>query len=102
MEHYADTLKHERDSENDEVNKDTDLNDNLPPKPSRNFQTKSSPDAEASYPSLPYSDSNKITPSQIALTDQESFCNNCNNKPDDLNMGLPPHLKEKVGFMCIN
>ena len=92
MEHSADTLEHEHDSENDEVNKGTDLNDNLPPKPSNTFQTKSSP--EASDQSSPHSDTNKSTPSRIALTDPESFSNNCHNKPDDLDMELPPPIHE--------
>ena len=75
VEHSADALKHDYSSANDEVNKGTDLNDNLLPKPSSNFQKKTSPDPEASDLSSPHSDPNKCTPSQIALTDlPESFC----------------------------
>ena len=48
VEHSADTLEHENDSENDEVSKGTDLNDKLPPTPSCNLQRKSAPDTEAS------------------------------------------------------
>ena len=40
VEHSANTpLKHEHDSEKDEVNNGTDLNDNQPPKPSSNCKT---------------------------------------------------------------
>ena len=68
VEHSADTLKDKHDSENDEFNKGTDLNDNLPPKPSFNLQTKSATSTGASDPFSPHSDSNNSTASQIALT----------------------------------
>ena len=48
--------------------------------------------AEASDPSLPNSYSNKSTFSHI--TEPESFCNNCHNKPDNLDMDLPPPIHE--------
>ena len=86
----SETGKH--DSEKDEFNNDTDLNANQPPKPSSDHQTKTSLDAEASDTSLP--DSNKSTSSHI--TDPESLCNNCHNKPDydDIDMDLPPPIHE--------
>jgi hypothetical protein len=95
-EHSADTLTDEHDSENDEVNKGTDLNDNLPPKPSSYSLTKSSQDAEASDSDSSHSDSNKSTLSQTSLTDPESLCNNCHKHPeyDDIAMDLPPPIHE--------
>ena len=36
-------------------------------------------------------DSNKIAP-----TDQESFCNNCHNMPDDLEMEIPPPIHKPI------
>ena len=50
----SDTLT-EQNSENDEVNRGTDINDNMVPKPSRNSHTKSSQDDEASDPDSPHS-----------------------------------------------
>ena len=68
----------------------------MAPKPSRNSHTKSSQDDEASDPDSPHSNSNKSTLSLAALTDPESLCNNCHNKPenDDIDMDLPPPIYE--------
>ena len=90
----ADTLTDDHNSEKDEVNKVTDINDNMAPNPNRFSHTNSSQDAEASFPDLPLS--NKSTPSHTSLTDQESLCNNCHNKPenDDIDMDLPPPIYE--------
>jgi hypothetical protein len=84
----SETGKH--DSEKDEFNNDIDLNANQPPKPSSDHQTNTSLDAEASDTSLP--DSNKSTSSHI--TEPLNFCNNCHQKPDDLDMDLPPPIHE--------
>ena len=91
----SDTLT-EHNSENDEVNKGPNINDHMAPKPSRNSHTKSSQDDEASDPDSPHSNSNKSTLSLAALTDPESLCNNCHNKPenDDIDMDLPPPIYE--------
>jgi hypothetical protein len=69
-----------------EVNKVTDINDNMAPNPNRFSHTNSSQDAEALDPDLPHS--KKSTPSHTSLTDPESLCNNCHNKPenDDIDM----------------
>ena len=90
----ADTLTDDHNSEKDEVNKVTDINDNMAPNPNRFSHTNSSQDAEASFPDLPHS--NKSTPSHTSLTDPESLCNNCHNKPenDDIDMDLPPPIYE--------
>ena len=77
-----------------EVNKVTDINDNMAPNPNRFSHTNSSQDAEALDPDLPHS--KKSTPSHTSLTDPESLCNNCHNKPEnyDIDMDLPPPIYE--------
>ena len=71
----ADTLTDDNNSEKDEVNKGTDINDNMATNPNRFSQTNSS---------------------HTSLTDPESLCNNCQNKPenDDIDMDLPPPIYE--------
>ena len=82
----ADTLADDHNSEKDEVNKGTDINDNMAPNPNRFSHTNSSQDAEA----------NESPSSHSSLTDPESLCNNCHNKPenDDIDMDLPPPIYE--------
>ena len=77
----SETGKH--DYEKNEVNNETDLNANQPPKPSNDHQTKTSLDAEASD-----------TSTSSHITEPVNFCNNCHQKPDDQDMELPPPIHE--------
>jgi hypothetical protein len=91
---HPDTLTHKSESQKNELKKVADINDNLPPKPGSNLPTKSSPDDVASDSSSSHSGSDECTPVQITHLDPETFCNNCHNKIDDLNMELPSPIYE--------